>query len=338
MSWHLVCARRHWRSRPRLGFTLIELLVSLATIGILVALLLPAVQSAREAARRIQCTNNLKQLSLAVANYESINGCLPPGTFPRGTIPGSIPPVARAAGFSVFVRLLPELEQQTTYNAANLILTSFQPQNNTLAGTGIAVLWCPSDYGVYTSQPLYANNCIFWDQPLVVVGQYWGASYSAVAGPWEFDGFNLVPGTLDQLMPGEAQRIAQLGLIYPLSSVRLAGVTDGMSNTLLLSETASTYWQTQWTAGDGMNTLVGTTAPPNANMLMEPGEGLFVDSLHPGGVNCASATAPSSSSKTPSIPGHSTRSTNGVPALAGTRLPKCTTSYLARRSASGRRC
>jgi prepilin-type N-terminal cleavage/methylation domain-containing protein/prepilin-type processing-associated H-X9-DG protein len=269
------------------GFTLVELLVVFAVIGILVALLLPAVQAVRESARRLQCTNNLKQLALAVASYESASDCLPPGTFPRvfPIPPASYGPCTGCEDFSVFVRLLPFLEQQTTYNAANMLLTNGNAQNNTLSATGIATLWCPSDNGVTTAQAMYNLTA---SGQMVQVGTYWGNSYSAVAGPWEIDGFNLVPGTLDQLIPGEAQRIAQLGLIYPLSSVRLAGVTDGMSNTLLFSETDCTAWNTWWTVGDGYHTLVGTCAPPNAQMLIEgPFSTYSVDSLHPGGANCA---------------------------------------------------
>ena len=118
---------RRWRSCGHCGFTLIELLVALAIIGVLVALLLPAVQSAREAARRLQCVNNLKQLGLAVAGYESINGCLPPGSLPRMSPIGA---AWTAEDFSVFVRLLPMLEQRTTYDATNFWLNSAHPQNN----------------------------------------------------------------------------------------------------------------------------------------------------------------------------------------------------------------
>ncbi len=261
------------RPREWSGFTLIELLVALSVIGILIALLLPAVQTAREAARRLQCSSNLKQLGLAVAGYETSNGCLPPGSLPRPSSLGN-------EDFSVFVRLLPFVEQQALYNGTNFGMTAYAPQNNTVSTTGIATLWCPSDYGVATSQPNY------WTGTPV-----WGTSYSAVAGPWEWDEFYFIPGSGGQLKPGEAQRIAQFGLIYPLSSVRLAQVTDGLSNTLLFSETAFSAWFGFWTLGDGYDTLVGTTAPPNVvgpnspNIL--PGwQPLDVVSLHPGGADC----------------------------------------------------
>jgi prepilin-type N-terminal cleavage/methylation domain-containing protein/prepilin-type processing-associated H-X9-DG protein len=267
--------RRMWR---RFGFTLIELLVALAIIGIVVALLLPAVQAAREAARRIQCTNNLKQLGLAVASYESSNGCFPPGCLPRGF---SIAQNGTNQDFSVFVRLLPYLEQQTAYNSANMSLMSMNWENMTLSAIGVATLWCPSDYAVTTSYGLY--NVTSSGQQ-VQVGYYWGTSYSAVTGPWEWDLFNLVPGTLDQLVPGEGQRIAQLGPIYALSSIRVAQVSDGLSNTLLLGETADTGWPRWWTWGDGDNTLVGTSAGPNFNTMALPFSN--VNSLHPGGANC----------------------------------------------------
>jgi prepilin-type N-terminal cleavage/methylation domain-containing protein/prepilin-type processing-associated H-X9-DG protein len=266
MRWHQVGARM--RPRGRFGFTLIELLVALAIIGILIALLIPAVQAAREAARRLQCTNNLKQLGLAVAGYETVNGCLPPGSLPRASCCSN-------EDFSVFVRLLPWLEQQALYDFTNFSKTSYAPQNSTLASTAILALSCPSDYGIATPQ----------QDETGVLG--WGTSYSAVTGPWEWDEFFLVPGSGDQLIPGQMQRIAQLGLIYPLSSVRLAGVTDGLSNTLLFGETDFTTWYTQWTAGDGYDTLVGTTAPPNVNGPVLPGwQSLSMYSLHPGGVNC----------------------------------------------------
>jgi len=267
---------------PSRGFTLIEIMVVIAIIAVLIALLLPAVQSAREAARRIQCTNNMKQLGLAVVNYEAINSCLPPGCFPRAM--GSN--AGYANDFSVFVRLLPQLEQQPTYDATNLNLTCLNPENFTLTGTAIAMLCCPSDFAIATPQTIYAWSGF----SRVPVRTAWGTSYAAIAGPWEWDSFNLVPGTLDRPLPGEAQRIAQLGLIFPLSTVRIAEITDGASHTLLFGETDFTANKTQWGLGDGINTLASTTAPPNAKMIVEPPfSHLSVRSLHPGGVNCTFA-------------------------------------------------
>jgi len=103
--------------RPR-GFTLIELLVVIAIIAVLIALLLPAVQAAREAARRAQCTNNLKQIGLASMNYESSQGCYPPGAISIYTPDNS---VSGWSGnfFTWAVLILPQIEGNTTYNALN---------------------------------------------------------------------------------------------------------------------------------------------------------------------------------------------------------------------------
>jgi len=168
-------------SRKRRGFTLIELLVVIAIIGVLIALLLPAVQAAREAARRSQCVNNLKQLALAVHNYESGNGSIPPtGQAGNGQIancdtnnmtrPGWCQPNVQNYSFSS--RLLPFIEQQATFDAINFAHTSHwtgsngangQAVNTTARRTRISSFLCPSDQNPGNTDPNvgstnYANN------------------------------------------------------------------------------------------------------------------------------------------------------------------------------------
>src|SRR5205085_989253 len=139
-----------FKSRPA-GFTLVELLVVIAIIGVLVALLLPAVQAAREAARRTQCSNNLKQLGLALTNYHDTMKWFPPGAVwsntggtagvPNGTM-------ANDRG-SCFIRLLPYIEQQPLYNLFDMNTgTDGQQMGNGglwLKGVQVPVFDCPSD-------------------------------------------------------------------------------------------------------------------------------------------------------------------------------------------------
>ncbi|WP_254508811.1 DUF1559 family PulG-like putative transporter [Anatilimnocola floriformis] len=193
----------------RVGFTLVELLVVIAIIGVLVALLLPAVQSAREAARRTQCLNHLKQLSLAVLNYESSHGRLPMNT-------GS-------TGYSPHARLLPFLEQGNLYD----LLDFSQP---TYTGPGgsqvpnaaylsvfdkvVPMFMCPSDPAprVYT----------------VPLG--------SPAQPYRFAGNNYMLSTGSGAGTNYDDRFQTDGVVFTGSALRLADVVDGTSNSVLAAE------------------------------------------------------------------------------------------------------
>ncbi len=144
--------------RASSGFTLIELLVVIAIIAVLISLLLPAVQAAREAARRIQCTNNLKQIGLALHNYQDINGVFPMTTTAARGGPGG---VCQNGFYSWHAGILPQMEQQTLANALNFMIgnadncsssmvydqatISQGHPNATVSQTIIAGFLCPSD-------------------------------------------------------------------------------------------------------------------------------------------------------------------------------------------------
>jgi prepilin-type N-terminal cleavage/methylation domain-containing protein len=164
--------------RLRRGFTLIELLVVIAIIAVLIALLLPAVQAAREAARRTQCVNNLKQITLALHNYESANGSFMPGYcwqfFPDAW--------GYTDAMGPLVRLTPYLEQAPIANAVNFSIPEGYQPNTTVVGTGLSVLWCPSDGSIVNLNYTYPAPYTFDGGPLTVTY----SSYAGSLGMWTY--------------------------------------------------------------------------------------------------------------------------------------------------------
>src|SRR5689334_15791940 len=151
-------------SRSRRGFTLVELLVVIAIIGVLVALLLPAVQAAREAARRAQCSNNLKQLSLALHNYENTHNTLPPAGIDSNQM-------------SWVVLLLPYFEQQNLYSQFNFNKGAWNSFNriNLVQGVRLKAIICPN---LTTKADSYSNFVSTPDESTVSALHYY-----AVLGP-----------------------------------------------------------------------------------------------------------------------------------------------------------
>jgi prepilin-type N-terminal cleavage/methylation domain-containing protein/prepilin-type processing-associated H-X9-DG protein len=270
------------KTRPikRLGFTLIEILVVIAIIGVLLALLLPAVQSAREAARRAQCVNNLKQITLALHNYIDVNGVLPMGYANQWC---EVIPDAMCVSHGQFVAMLPQLEQQPLFNAVNFERNLYNSPNTTIFATGVKILWCPSDPSI--DQP------VIYDLNETLQNTIYLSSYVGCSGTWYNHGRNPV-------------RTAQInGLFWGASSVRLADVTDGTSHTIVYGERAhalltpdtASYWS-WWADGDIGDTIFSTLYPMNPQKRIKDGSLPFTDSLywassasslHPGGANFA---------------------------------------------------
>jgi prepilin-type N-terminal cleavage/methylation domain-containing protein/prepilin-type processing-associated H-X9-DG protein len=221
------------RPRVRSGFTLIELLVVIAIIAVLIALLLPAVQAAREAARRAQCTNNLKQLALGCMNYESSNTCFPL----QSQNPSPTSQVAVTPGWVNGV--LQFTEATAMFNAMNfsvdMVGSGFGGYaNSTVVSANIGILTCPSESRNTPQYAIFLNATAPWAGMSNYVGNYGGPGVISLMSGTIIPANNYGIGTATNLVTGGA------GLnLYPGATwapVRIASITDGTSNTGLLSE------------------------------------------------------------------------------------------------------
>lgn len=203
--------RRAADPQPRVAFTLVELLVVIAIIGVLMALLLPAVQAVREAARRIQCVNNLSQLALAVQQYESAHELLPPGVLDAQ---GPIESVAQGQHVNWLAHLLPHLDQQNAYDRLDFAAGAYGAKNAPLRNWGANVFLCPSDSGAAALAPLGVSN-------------YAGCHHDLEA-PIDADNH---------------------GVLFLNSGVRYRDIADGSSQTILFGEKLATKLDLGWLSG-----------------------------------------------------------------------------------------
>jgi len=225
-------ADRYRNSGMRLGFTLVELLVVIAIIGVLIALLLPAVQQAREAARRMQCSNNMKQLGLGIHNFHDTYGIFPAGGAPDQTPFGSHP-TGSGWGSSWMVFMLPFIEQNSLYDQLVIGGSSgwgTPAETNTAAAQNIVIdaYLCPSSPLEKWAANPHSNAPIM------------AASYAAISGA--VDG--LIPGYTESRIntPSSATGCCSGGIasgggvMIPSGKLGFQSITDGTSNTAVIGE------------------------------------------------------------------------------------------------------
>jgi prepilin-type N-terminal cleavage/methylation domain-containing protein/prepilin-type processing-associated H-X9-DG protein len=279
----------------RHGFTLVELLVVMAIIGVLVALLLPAVQTSRESARRISCGNNLRQIGLALNCFHEANACFPIGTalvgYPDGTSPNAIPARLLSTGPyrpGAFAMILPYLGQDNLYRSLRMDLAINEDANITLGQTLIPTYLCPSCTHVYGLEK--APHSLPLADPTM---QFAVIDYNGMNGA-------------DPLFAGapDAGQLQDHGGFAERRQLRIANFTDGVSQTIDVVETVN-FGRGLWIHGrphynqaacainslDGYDAL-GSVCPDGSNLPVTnrgPGKGIAgtwgISSYHPGGAN-----------------------------------------------------
>jgi len=284
--------------RRSTGFTLIELLVVIAIIGVLIALLLPAVQQAREAARRTSCTNNMKQLGLAIHNYIDVSSSLPwgmrAGLLSAGWCTGCL-----GTQEGMFPHLTPYLERSDVYDATNWQLNMYFKENFTVSGSRIASLVCPSDTA---NDPRMMPDGYGWDPGTFMMAytSYAGSGGTNMEPAWYTSGWTFASGPY----AGQLRFTVCDGVFYPHSKTKIKDVVDGTSKTFAFGEHAHSLirpvsaqmdWN-WWTSGNWGDCMFSTRYPQNpqrrtlAANQSDPVGGVLgiiyaASSMHPGGVN-----------------------------------------------------
>jgi len=277
-------------SIKRRGFTLVELLVVIAIIGILIALLLPAVQAAREAARRMSCMNHIKQISLALLNYEQTRGMFPPGCIVEtgsSTVDHDIRQSTEVGphGTSWLLQILPYLEQQALFDQWDF--TANLQANRQVATTDINVFYCPSRRNNIRAED---ENMMFldWKGGGTDYGGCLGRANAYANGCGSGNGWCAHRLFRANYLKGEAPETNLLhGIFLPNESTRIADITDGTSHTIMVGELQRLVPPPGLTGLDRTGKLSddGWAVAGNATLFTTADAGNQYDPYLPGGIN-----------------------------------------------------
>jgi len=287
----------------RAGFTLIELLVVIAVILILLGLIIPAVQSARESARRTQCGNNMRQIGLALHGYHDSHNAFPPGRFmgydPR--FAGSNPPcTSRILDKGLHVMILPWMEEKPLYNAINQDVSIFARENRTIFPVSVGAYACPSDTSAGQPREMYMINMI--SSGMADLNESLRMSFTSYAGCYGSYRVNAIPGIWPDCQVPPRVTAQANGAFNDLAPLRFSSITDGLSQTFFVLERATDhlldlsgpnaklYTNYGWYVSGGWGgTMVTTFYPPNMPKKVSPrAEGAHASaasSMHPGGLH-----------------------------------------------------
>ena len=248
--------------RQNRGMTLIELLVVIAIIGILIALLLPAVQAAREAARRMECGNNLRQVGVAIHNYHAAHDSFPPGNFAEtaGVCPGSR--ITSEDGANWMILILPYLEQRAAHDTYDMKRHNESPENQRLRETSVGTYVCPSDVNTDELIIPALGPAASWSHNVA----YSPGSYRGVSG--RSDGWEFLDWSLNTQYRRDWRGPLHVAGVLRFTAERVTDVRDGTSNTLMVGESTTRTdpeLRTLWAYSYAFYSLSATT--PQSRVL-----------------------------------------------------------------------